>query len=300
MFKEKLLDFDVIATIAGPCDNGIASYPAYSEVGNIPLIINDMPYPRDERGYNYYANEFRETINDIAKIIDQEPDYSRLKKGVEYSNKAHEYLIELNQLRRLKPCPIESMANPMITAAHAYMSGTPYYADFLKDCYEIAKKRVKNNVGYGKEKYRSVWPYMSIFFDFGFYEWLDNDIGMSQIIDIFNHFFFDLVPTKNIDEMILGLAKKWLEYPMVRQGQTYADVMIDDYVWASKEYDIDCAILTEHIGCKQLCAATQLLKEALRDEGIPMCNIEVAVGDKRFTSLEVIKNEITEFTKTLL
>ncbi|MBD3229139.1 MAG: hypothetical protein GF329_13205 [Candidatus Lokiarchaeota archaeon] len=300
MFKEELLNFDVIATIAGPCDNGIASYPAYAELGNIPLIINDMPYPRDDRGYSYYADEFKNTIDRIGKIIDQKPDYSRLKKAVEYSNKAHEYLIELNQLRRLKPCPIESMSNPMITAAHAYMSGTPQYAQFLKECYEIAKHRAKNNIEYGNEKYRSVWPYMSIFFDFGFYEFLDQKLGLSQIIDIFNHFFFDFVSTKNTDEMILGLAKKWLEYPMVRQGQTYVDVMIDDYVWAVNEYEIDCAILTEHIGCKQLCAATQLLKEALRDEGVPMCTIEVDVGDKRFTSIGTIKHEISEFVNTLL
>jgi len=301
MFKENLLNFDVVLCPSGPCDNGIGSYPAYAQIGKIPLIVADMPYLHNERGYYYYARELKSALEKISKIIGQEPDYSRFKKAIEYSNKAHEYFTEINQLRRLAPCPLESMANPIITAAHAFLSGKPQYTNFFKDVYEIAKKRVKNNQGrFGEEKFRSIWPYMSIFFDFSFYDWMARDLGMSQIIDIFNHFFFDQVSTKNIDEMFLGLAKKWHEYPMIRQSQSFIDQMIDDYVWAIKEFKIDCAILTEHIGCKALAATTQILKEVLRDEGVPMCNIEIDVGDKRFTSIDSVKHEITEFVKTML
>ncbi|MHA1230596.1 MAG: 2-hydroxyacyl-CoA dehydratase [Candidatus Helarchaeota archaeon] len=272
MFKEGVLKFDVIATITGPCDNGISSYPYYAQIGKTPLVIIDMPYPRDENAFEYYANELEKALIEIGQIIGIEPDYSLLKKAIETSNKAHEYLLEINQLRKLKPCPLESMTNPIITATEAFLSGKPQYAKILKEIYEIAKNRVKNHKGRpGKEKFRSIWPYMSIFFDFAFYEWLDRVLGMSQILDIFNNFYFDpVLPTKDVDSMLLGLAKKWLECPMVRGTQSYFDPLIDDYIWAFKEFDADIAILTEHIGCKQLSAITQLLKEALREEGIPL------------------------------
>jgi len=32
------------------------------------------------------------------------------------------------------------MANPIITAAHAFLSGKPQYTNFFKDVYEITKK----------------------------------------------------------------------------------------------------------------------------------------------------------------
>ncbi|MHA1270872.1 MAG: 2-hydroxyacyl-CoA dehydratase [Candidatus Helarchaeota archaeon] len=301
MFKSGLLQFDLICTISGPCDNGISSYPYYAEVGKIPLFISDMPYPHDDRGIEYYTEELRRGINYISKVIGQEPDYSLMKKAIEYSNKTHEYLDEINVMRRLKPNPLESMTNPIITAAHAFMSGKPQYTQFFEDVYHIAKKRVKNHMGRrGFEKFRSIWPYMSLFFDFGFYEWMDREIGLSQILDIFNNFYFKPISVKSIDDMLEGLARKWLEYPMIRGTQTFIDTMIDDYVWAIKEYNIDLAVLTEHIGCKQLAATTQILKEALRDEGVPMCNIELDVGDKRLTSIETIKHEISEFIKTML
>ncbi|MHA1270342.1 MAG: 2-hydroxyacyl-CoA dehydratase [Candidatus Helarchaeota archaeon] len=301
MFKEGLFKFDVIATPSGPCDNGIGSYPYYAQIGKVPLVIADMPYPHDERGCKYYAEELEKAMNEISIIIGQEPDYERLKKSVEYSNKARDYLLEINQMRKLKPCPLESMSNPIITATEAFMSGKPQCTQFFKELYEMVRNRVKNHESRpGNEKFRSIWPYMSIFFDFGFYEWMDRKLELSQILDIFNHFYFDQISTKNFDTMMLGISEKWLESPMVRGTQTFFDQMIDDYIWAFKEFNADIAILSEHIGCKQLSAATQLLKEALRDEGIPMCNIELDVGDKRFTSIETIKHEISEFIKTML
>ena len=301
MALDSLFDFDVIATQTAPCDNGVSSYQFFSEYLNIPLIIGDMPYYQGERDYEYFSRELQRIISELGHIIDQKPDFDKLKQAVKYNTEAHEYFIEINQMRKIIPCPVESMANPIITAAHAFMAGTKQYVNFFKETNNIIKKRVKNGIGRaGTENFRSVWPYMSLFFDFSFYEWLDRDIGLSQIIDIFNYYFFDPIYSKNIDDIFLGLSMQRCEYPMIRQGKGFVDQMIDDYVWAAKEFSADCAILTEHIGCKQLAGGTQLLKEALRDEDIPMCVIEVDVGDKRFTSLETFKHEISEFTKTLL
>ena len=52
---------------------------------------------------------------------------------------------------------------------------------------------------------------------------------MSIVSDVFNHFFFDPIPEDATpDEIIAGLAKQSMEYPMVRQGETFADVFIED------------------------------------------------------------------------
>ena len=302
MIIDGLFEFDAIVTPSAPCDNGVGSYQLFEYLG-VPLVVADMPYLHNDRGYTYFANELRRVVEEVGGIIGQEPDYSKFKKAVEYSSRAHEFLIEINEMRKLKPCPVESMSNPLITAANAFMSGSPQFANFFKETYEIIKKRVKNHESRnGIENYRVMFPYMSIFYDIGFYEWLDREIGVSLIVDIFNYFWFNPIQDNlDLDTIFLELAKTRMEAPMVRQSESFVEVMIDDYVKMAKEFDVDCAILTEHIGCKQLAAASQIIREELRENlGIPMLSIDLDVGDKRFTSIEVVKHEITEFTKTLL
>ncbi len=170
---------------------------------------------------------------------------------------------------------------------------------------EIAQNRVRRKEGAAiEEKIRSFWPYMSLFFDITFAEWLDRRIGMPAVSDIFNYFFFD--PIKDINaigekEMIDGLAYQSMEYPMVRQSESFAATFFDDAVNLAHLFSADCAIFTAHIGCKQSTSIIQLMREVMKDEvGIPMLTLELDIGDKRMTSLETIQKKVLEFTQTLL
>ena len=104
-----------------------------------------------------------------------------------------------------------------------------------------------------------------------------------------------------MDEIFYEFSKQAMNSPMTRQSLHFLETMIDDALWAAKTYQADCAIFTAHLGCKQVVSSVQLVREALRDElGIPLLTIECDIGDKRVTSIEAIKYEVAEFTKTLL
>jgi benzoyl-CoA reductase/2-hydroxyglutaryl-CoA dehydratase subunit BcrC/BadD/HgdB len=305
MVKDGLMDFDVIAIPTAPCDNTIAGYQYFSEYVHIPTIIADMPYYHDSRGYEYYGNELIHMVDGLSKHLNQKPDYEKLRTSIKYGNKAIEALAEINNLRRTIPCPIESIFNPIGSAVQNFFSGQPEKQIFYEEVLKVAQNRVRKREGAAvEEKIRSFWPYMSLFFDITFAEWLDRRIGMPAVLDIFNYFFFD--PIKNIDtidknEMIAGLAYQSMEYPMVRQSESFAHVFFDDAVNLAHEFSADCAIFTAHIGCKQSTSIIQLMREILKEEvGIPMLTIELDIGDKRMTSLETIQKKVLEFTQTLL
>ena len=117
-------------------------------------------------------------------------------------------------------------------------------------------------------------------------------------------FFFE--PIQNVNsienrELINGLAYQSMEYPMVRQSESFAHVFFDDAVNLAHQFSADCAIFTAHIGCKQSSSIIQLMREVLKEEvGIPMLTLELDIGDKRMTSLETIQKKVLEFTQTLL
>jgi len=302
MVLSGMLDLDLIVTPTAPCDNAVASYQWFSEHAKIPSIYLDLPNCHDERGYDYFAGEMFRLIDEMGKILGQEPDYDRFKQSIQYSRQSHENLMEIHDMRKKIPSPIESMANPIISGATTLMPPCAHKAQFFKEANEIVKHRVKNDIPRaGFEKVRSVWPYMSIFFDISLYEWMDRKLGMTQLSDLFGYYFYKPIKSNNVDEIIRQLAAQGLEYPMIHQSTSFLDTLIDDTIFLVEEYSADCAVITEHIGCKQMAGISQVLREALRDEkGIPTLIMELDVGDKRFTPLDSIKNQMSEFVNTLL
>jgi len=168
---------------------------------------------------------------------------------------------------------------------------------------EIVKKRYKAKKHHGgEEKIRSIWPYMVTYFDMSLCEWLDRELGMSVLFDIFNYNFSDPINTSSdLDVMFYDMAKKGMGWPMVKQSTDFYYASLENCLQMARDFSADCFIYTQSLACKQFGSFPQLLREALTEElGIPMLLIEFDVGDKRFTSLKDIKDKIKMFTQTLM
>lgn len=305
MMMDDLYQFDALATPTTPCDNSYANFPLMKHLSgnNIPLITPDMPIYRDERAYKYFADELMISIYELGEAVGQDPDFNKLATAMEYTNRDIELLAEINELKKVRPNPIESMLCPLLTGMAAFAPGTPEKTQFFSDVLEVARERVRcgERAQGGEEKIRVMWPYMALFFDIGFCEWFDREMQMTMLHDIFTYPFYGTIETnKGPEKLVEGIARQAMNYPMVRQSATEIDFLLDDFVFLSREYEADCAIFTVHLACKQVVAAVQLLREALRDElGIPMLSMNVDAGDGRITSIETIKSKIVNFTNTL-
>ncbi len=302
--KENYFDVDAIAIPTAPCDNTMSSYQYFSEVKGVPTVVADMPYYHDDRGYQYFAIELKKMVDTLAELTGETPNFENLRKAVGFSTDAIRALAEINDLRTVKPCPLEGMFNPIGSCVQNFFAGLPEKATFYKDVLEFTRDRVKRGEGPpgSDEKIRSVWPYMSIFFDVSIYEWMDRKLGMSNVADAFNYFFFDPIdPNAPLEEIFEGLAKQSMEYPMTRQSESFCDNFLDDSVFLCKKFQADCAVFSAHIGCKQSVSLIQMVRDVLHDElGIPMLTIELDIGDKRMTSPDAIKKMLTDFQETLV
>ena len=303
MSLEKLFKFDLLATPSGPCDNTIASYPVFQSLQKQQKVkVLDVPYYRDDRSLDYFTGEITNFIDELANFLGQEPNEEKFKKAIEYENKNIMLIRELNELKKACPCPVGSsvalLNATMNVALPARQERAIYYENVLK----YAKKNYKAGIKpIGEEKIRSIWPNMCIYFKPDYAKFLDKRRGLTILFDVFNYNFHDPINLNNdIDEIFNQLAFQSLNYPMARQASGYANQMIEDTVFLSREYKADCAIFTNHISCKSLQPMIQLLREALREElGIPLLSIDVDVGDKRVNPIRTIKKEVDTFLKTL-
>ena len=300
MVLDDLFKFDVITTPTAPCDNTYASYPFF-KYKDIPLVITDMPFIHEEKSYIFYAEQIKIGLNEIGKIIGQKPNFDKLKKSLEIENQSLKLELELFELKKAVPCPLESMINPISAAASIFMAGRPEKVDFYENMLALAKKRYKKKESPIEEQIRSIWPNMTVFFDLALCEWLDREIRMSVLLDVFTYNLYNPVDTSSEDKMFNDMARKAMNFPMIKQSIGFYDDFIPEFINITKEFKADCGIFTSHLGCKQFGSLPQLLREALRDElGIPLLIIDIDVGDKRFASIKTVKEKIRMFTKTLL
>lgn len=302
MTLDNLFQFDAIITPTAPCDNTYASYPFFADK-DIPLFLPDIPFIHEEKSYKYYANQIKLSLEQLGKVIGQKPDYDKMREHIKTENEIQKVQLELLELRKAIPCPVENLFNALSAGITVFASGTQDKLKFYQEYLEIAKSRYKNKKSYGKEeKIRSIWPYMLIFFDLSLCEFLDRELGMSILFDIFNYNFSEPVEiSSDLDSLFYDMARRGMKMPMMKESTEFYYPFIENCVNMAKDYSADCYIFTSHLGCKQFGSVPQILREALRDEcGIPMLMIDLDVGDKRFTSLKIIKDKLRIFTKTLL
>ncbi|GAB4323820.1 MAG: hypothetical protein Kow0069_29120 [Promethearchaeota archaeon] len=141
--KPDYFDVDLVAIPTAPCDNTMSSYQYFSEVAGVPTIVADMPQYHDERGYAYFANQLRLMIDELSKVTGQEPDVDKLREAVSYSTRAVNALAEINELRASKPCPVESLFNPIGSCVQNFFAGRPEKAVFYERVLDAARERAK-------------------------------------------------------------------------------------------------------------------------------------------------------------
>jgi len=147
-----------------------------------------MPFLHEEKTYKYYAEQLKLSLYSLGEVIGQEPDFNRMRKALEIENEVSKLRMELFDLIKAVPSPIENIFNPISAASTIFNSGTSENVSFYRRILDSAKSRYKNKEHHGgEEKIRSIWPYMLTFFDISLCEWLDRKMGMSVLLDIFNY-----------------------------------------------------------------------------------------------------------------
>jgi hypothetical protein len=96
--------------------------------------------------------------------------------------------------------------------------------------------------------------------------------------------------------MLIGLARRNMaEVPMIRQARGTVDVMLEDITRITQDYSCDCVIFPGHVGHKDQSASIGFLREVCRDLKIPLLMLTVDNFDPRYTPMDVVQHQISEF-----
>jgi benzoyl-CoA reductase subunit B len=269
---------------------------------DVPLFSPDPPYTSDERAIEYFAGELRRMVSFIEEHTGHELDMDRLREVCEESNETYTLWQEYNDLRRAVPCPHgwEIGGAQAFAISQCFVAGDPKCTDWFRQLLECGEQRVQQGKGANEsvaEKIRLLWfdimPYGWVF---DFMPWLEQEWGAVLVMDMFSNFPYTLIDTSSEESMFRGLAKRNLmDVPMIRQARGTAENFSSDIVRMVKDYKIDCVIWPGHMGHKDGAATTGIMRETCREIGVPFLHIGLDLFDRRYTSVDEVKDRVSQF-----
>ena len=131
---------------------------------------------------------------------------------------------------------------------------------------------------------------------FEFEPWLEEEWEANIVMDMFAYTPYRSIDTSTEDVMFKGLTERSLLHsPMIRQAQGIADNFLTDIVRIVNDYEIDCVIWPGHMGHKDGSASIGMMREVCRDLGVPFLHIGLDLFDKRYTSVDEVKDRVSQF-----
>jgi benzoyl-CoA reductase/2-hydroxyglutaryl-CoA dehydratase subunit BcrC/BadD/HgdB len=287
--------------VTSPCDNVVGSHEAirtHAMWKDVPSWAPDTLYWSDEESIKYFAEELKEMVRFTTQHTGKKLDIDRLREIVEETNKQYVLWQEYSDLKRAVPTPHSyNMSLQCFWQTNSSGVGKPEFTQWFRDLVADAEKRVQEKrPELSGQKIRCLWfdiPPLCIQDLFG---WMQQEWGATVVMDMISYCPYTSIDTKNEDTIFYGLAKRALiDPPMIRQARGLVQNFLTDIERIVTDYKIDRVIWPGHVGHKDGAASASLMREKCRELGVPLMHIGMDSFDLRNTSLEEIKNKVSQF-----
>lgn len=290
-----LPDFYVVQN--NPCDSLLSTNCVVADLVKRPFFGITSPYVTSERGLQYVANDLKKLVAFLEGYTGEKLDLDKLREIMQHSNRAHQYLCQLNEMTKQVPCGFSMQEGALLYALVTQLAGTAELSDCLQKHYERAQLRAPLKAAAGKERIRLVWPYLAAYNYGPLLAWLEEIFGAVSITYMLQR--MEVEPAEDLsdyDSIMLALARKSLNMPMTREVRGPWDTYLTSAIQMVKDYKADAAIFGGHIACKSNWAMAKLARDRIYEElGIRTLILEIDVLDPRVISPESLQDCLAEF-----
>ena len=287
--------------LLSPCDGATMLHQAVARDdywGHIPIFCTDPPYRENARSIDFHAHELHLMVSFLEAHTGCKLNIDCLREVVKESNKQYELWAKYNELRRAVPCPPAATKGAQAwNIAQNFMVGDPRGTEWFRKLVSITEQQVREGKGMvPHERIRLFWFDVPALWVSELTKWLREEWGACIAMDMMSYVSHTLIDTSSEESMFRGLAQRNLcELPMVRQVHGTADILVNDIMQVVKDYKIDCVVWPAHMGHKDGSASIGIMRQVCRDIGVPFLALGVDLFDKRYTSIEELKDRFSEF-----
>jgi benzoyl-CoA reductase/2-hydroxyglutaryl-CoA dehydratase subunit BcrC/BadD/HgdB len=285
---------DIVVSASYLCDGAVKSFNNVSTYYGCQHFLVDVPYHDTPDARRYLAGQLKELALIIAAKQRQPFQIDKLAEALELSNRAREYLLKINELRKASPCPLSAEdATSYLLDMQFFGPGSRAGVEFFKAMYEEVRANVEAGRGaVVKERFRLLWlHYIRPYYPNDIIGYLEAN-GASVCFNEANHVYWPPLDPENPFE---SLAAKVLAVPGGGPLERRAELALK----LAEEYRVDGVIHFSHWGCRQSCGGEYVIRDMMRKKDMPMLILDGDGTDSRNYSREQTRLRLEAFLEML-
>lgn len=285
---------DVVVASTYLCDGATKAFHNFSKKYGCDYYLLDVPYHETPGAVAYLAGQLEELAELIARKQGKPLDREKMAEAIRLANEAREYMVKVNELRKISPCPLSGGdAISFVLDMQFFSFGSPLGVKFFKTLYEELREMVDKGQGaVREEKLRLLWlHYIKPYYPNEIVSFLESQ-GASIVFGEANHVYWGpLDPARPFE----SLAAKMLSNPSGGPLERRANLALE-FV---DSYNIDGVIHFSHWGCRQSCGGEYVIRDMMRRKGVPLLVLDGDGADSRNYSKEQTRLRLEAFLEML-
>lgn len=285
-----------------PCDGQVMLHQAFARseyFKDVPYFAIDPGYDHTDKEYTYVAEQLKKMVKFLEEKTGAKYDFGKVREVVEETNKQYDIWAQVNETLRATPFPMPSFTvGDVFWALTQHLpSGDPRATGLMQAVLGVCRDNVAKHVGpVMNEQIRILWPDLQPLWGDALGKWLAEEWNASVVMSFQGATPYTKIDTSNEDAMFFGLARRAIaEVPMIRQGRGWVDVFEEDVTHLVNEYNCNAVVFPGHMGHKDQSGCGVFLKKICRDLDVPVLTLTTSLFDERYTSLDKVKNDISNF-----
>ncbi|MGM0365417.1 MAG: 2-hydroxyacyl-CoA dehydratase subunit D [Actinomycetota bacterium] len=274
------------------CDAAQKSFYLYAEKFGLEknFYFIDVPYHYHPDSVSYLSRQLEEASLDICSKLGMDLDTRQLSRAIEYSNQFRHWAIKVNNIReKLHSYPQDYNGLNFILPFHG-MAGTREAVVLYKQMYEELKNYEKNQPAQNNFK-KLIWLHLKPYYRNEIFDLLKED-GCMVAFEEINHVYWPkLDPEKPFRSLAIKLLSHFLRGSIENRVRVIKSL--------ARDYSADGAIFFSHWGCRQNNGSARIIKDRLKEIGIPTLAVDGDCVDKNNYSRGQLSTRIQAFIELL-
>jgi len=281
-----------------PCENSAKSGALLAKLNSCPGFFLDHPYENTPEAQDYLVSEYHRLIAFLEEASGHYLNQARLVEAVAQSNRQIVLGREISQLRRRVPSPFPSFTFLKVLLTNLLFAGQVEGTAWLEALYgELIEKTKRGQGALFQERFRLINLNLPPLYFIGPLEKIFQEYRATEVV---NPFFLEwrggeLDPRQPLS----SLAKKSLMNPLMRVYNLNSQEMLDDLKQVINDYKVNGAVNYAHIGCSSFGGISRLVRDTMKDSGVPILDLPCDITDPTVASPEEMQEQLVRFFEQL-
>ena len=277
------------------CDYIVKNADLVHSMYGCPVYNIEKPYIYSKQSIAYLVKQLEGLVGFLEEVTGKKLDYDRLEETIQYARQVEELHRGINELRKVRPTPLNSRKGPEMQLTDFYFCGTPMAVEYYQSTYNECANKVELGQGaIPNEKYRLLSPYYFPTYGWDLVDHLEKRWGAINVMELFFTPWSDLdmKPSSPLE----ALAKKYYEHPINKFQNAPLNELIDEIIREAKDYSADAVLWWAHRSCSHMLGAMWSMDKAIKEEiGIPILRVDEDYADPSVEPMSRMTEKIDIF-----